>query len=170
MFLQQFLDKQNANAAAGSWNNKENAAATSFLNNNDAPAVCALGATARHCPRPESELATLCVSGFDKAIQDSDVFYLFGAFDPIVCVDRPKDEHGSYCSRAYVTLLSHEADDAIELLDGRRLLNNLLQVKKVKNKRKVSIAVALKGRNVCRAFRNGHCLEHCPFRLEHRGI
>ena len=46
----------------------------------------------------------------------------------------------------------------------------MLQVRKVKDERKVSTAVSLNGRNVCRAFHNGHCLEHCPFRLEHRGI
>lgn len=83
---------------------------------------------------------------------------------------KAKDEHEGYCSFAYVTLLSREADNAIELLDRRRLLNNMLQVRKVKDERKVSTAVSLNGRNVCRAFRNGHCFEHCPFRLERRGV
>ena len=119
------------------------------------------------------ELNTLLVTNLNEVLRESDIYYLFGEFAPIVRVFRPNAKIcgiESHCSYAYVTLLSHEADDAIEVLDGTVLLGRRLQVQKVRNDRKVSIAVAYKGRNVCRAFRKGHCLEHCPFGLEHRGM
>ena len=52
-------------------------------------------------------------------------------------------------------------------MDGMWLLNRRLKVQKVKEQRKVPVTIALREGDVCRAFRNGYCLEHCPFGLEH---
>lgn len=164
MYLQDFCDKQRSTA------NKENvtgnnSTATTF----SAPAksasvcVCANGPTAHH--RPESKLTTLRVDGLHCAIDCTDIFHIFRAFKPLVSVDIDMDKYGR--RSAYVTLLSRKADNAIELLDRRILANNMLQLRKVKKQRKVRIAIALMGGDVCRAFRNGYCLEHCPFGLEH---
>ena len=169
MNLQDIVDK--CNNAASSWN-KENATAASSISNNNASAAAAIGATAHLRPEPvlKPKVTTLYVNNLHDVLDERHIYYLFRPFTPVISAYRPKDEYGCHCSHAYVTLLSHEADDAIEVIDGTMLLGRRLQVQKARNEMKVPIAVEYKGRSLCRAFRNGYCLEHCPFALEHKGV
>lgn len=164
MILCHFLAKHQAKAESAGGLNKENdATAKSFLNLNRKSVTAS--ASAHH----EPEITTLFVDGFDETIEERHVNHLFRPFGPIVSVSRPKDKHGKPCSHAFVTLLPQKADNAIKFLNGRRVEDwTWLQVQKsVKSDRKVPIAVIKNGRRVCRAFRNGSCLEKCPFGLEH---
>ena len=173
MYLQDIVDK--CNNTASSWN-KENAKAASSISNNNSPAAAActiaIGATAHLRPEPmlKPKVTTLWVNNVHEVLEERHIYYLFRPFPPVISAYQPKDEYGCHCSHWYVTLLSHEADDAIEVIDGTMLLGRRLQVQKARNEMKVPIAVEYKGRSLCRAFRNGYCLEHCPFGLEHKGV
>ena len=71
-------------------------------------------------------------------------------------------------SYAFVTLLLAYADMAIKHLNGKWVNEwTCLQVKKSNKKRDVKTAVVNRGREVCRAYRSGQCLETCPFGHKH---
>ncbi|KAK1733434.1 hypothetical protein QTG54_015849 [Skeletonema marinoi] len=121
--------------------------------------------------QPTPSLTTLWVEGFDNNDDDEqDIRHHFRAFAPIVSVERPRDKQGNPRSHVFITLLSQYAPKAIEIMNGKWVYNDWhqLRVEKAKNQeRMVAIAVARKGRRVCRAFCHGRCLRACPFGLDH---
>jgi hypothetical protein len=121
--------------------------------------------------QPTPALATLWVEGFDNNDDDEqDIRHHFRAFAPIVSVECPRDKHGNPRSHVFITLLSQYAPKAFEIMNGKWVNNDWhrLRVEKAKNQeRRVAIAVARKGRRVCRAFCYGRCLRTCPFGLDH---
>ena len=121
--------------------------------------------------QPTPSLTTLWVEGFDNNDDDEqDIRHHFRAFAPIVSVERPRDKQGNPRSHVFITLLSQYAPKAIEIMNGKWVYNDWhqLRVEKAKNQeRRVAVAVARKGRRVCRAFCHGRCLRMCPFGLDH---
>ena len=158
------IEKAAASSADSSRNNCNALPATAFLNSATTAVAIA------HHPQPKPDITTLWVEGFDSTDDEAAIRRLFRKLPPIVCVDRPKDSDGNLHSYAFVTLLSQNADIAIETLNGIPLNSwTCLKVKKSNKKRKVCTVVVKRGERLCRAFRHGQCVEQCPFGVKHRG-
>lgn len=152
-FIDDAKRKKASSTAADSCWNKENTSSSSlslFLNGINCSAATAVdrpSPTPTPTPKPTPNITTLWVKGFDSSDDEKHIRHLFREFVPIVCVDRPKDKKGNFCSDAYVTLLSKEADDAIEIMNGMRE-DFSLHVRKAREQRKVAVAVVKKRRRV----------------------
>ena len=120
-------------------------------------------------PKPEIPTATLWINRLDDTLTERHIQRLVDSLAPVVSVERPKDKRGKLRSYAFVTLLSPHADMAIKHLNGKWVNERTcLQVQKSNKKRDVKTAVVKRGREVCRAYRSGQCLETCPFGHKHR--
>ena len=141
-----------------------------YWNTSTALTVSSFNAPTPTIANPKQEIATTTLYvRLNSTINKRHIHYLMDPFAPVVSVEQPEDKHGNLQSYAFVTLLSKHADIAIKCLDGKWVNQwTRLQVKRSNEQRKVETAVVKRGRHVCRAYRNGQCLDACPFGWEHR--